>query len=86
MGIIVSSTPETDRSLNNSRIFFQVDGANQGSFLYTASVGPVTVYSYNTTFFAIENLTDGPHNITMMCGDANSSVDSVCLLDRIIYT
>lgn len=86
MGIIVSSAPETTRSMNNSRIFFQVDGTEQGSLMYNASLGPEVVFSYNITFFAKEDLPNGLHNVTMLCGDGNPSIDSVCLLDRIIYT
>ncbi|KLO06177.1 hypothetical protein SCHPADRAFT_883060 [Schizopora paradoxa] len=85
MGIVISSTPRTSTSLNNSRIFFQVDGVDQGSFLFEASLGTEVVYSYNTTFFAKEDLPNGTHNVTMMCGDAEPG-DSLCLLDRFIYT
>ncbi|KLO06176.1 hypothetical protein SCHPADRAFT_946301 [Schizopora paradoxa] len=60
VGIIVSSTPET----NSTEV----------------------VYSYNTTFLAKEGLSDGLHNVTMMCGTGDPSIDSVCLLDRFIYT
>ncbi|KLO13077.1 hypothetical protein SCHPADRAFT_381861 [Schizopora paradoxa] len=86
MGIIVTNTPATTASLNGSRIFFQVDGVDQGSFIFDASLGPKTTYSYNTTLFAKEDLLNGPHNVTMMCGDGNTSRDAVCLLDRFIYT
>ncbi|KLO06175.1 hypothetical protein SCHPADRAFT_838392 [Schizopora paradoxa] len=87
MGIIVISTPATINALNSSKIFFQVDGTTQGSFLSNASLGPETVYSYNTTLFAKTNLSNELHNITVMCGDgADPSADSVCLLDRFIYT
>ncbi|KLO06179.1 hypothetical protein SCHPADRAFT_697871 [Schizopora paradoxa] len=86
VGIIVSSTPETNRSLNNSRIFFQVDGEDAGSFLFDALISTEVVYSYNTTFFAKEDLPDGLHNVTLMCGTGDPSIDSVCLLDRFIYT
>lgn len=86
MGIIVKSTPENLGSMNNSRMSFQVDGINQGSYSYTASVGSLTTYSYNTTFFAMDDLSDGLHNITMICGDDDPESESVCLLDRFIYT
>lgn len=86
MGIIVSSAPETNRSLNNSRIFFQVDGADEASFMFNASLGNEVTYSYNTTLFAKEDLSNGLHNVTMMCGTGDPSTDSVCLLDRFIYT
>lgn len=86
MGIIISSIPQTNNALNNSRMSFQIDGINQTSFYHIASVGPEVVFSYNTTFFAKENLPDGFHNITIMCGDGNQTIGSNCLLDRIIYT
>ncbi len=86
MGIIVSGAPETNTSLNNSRLFFQVDGESQGSYLNTASVGPEVVYSYNETLFVQEGLPFGLHNITILNGDSKATVDSLCLLDRIIYT
>lgn len=87
MGIIVASTPATTDALNSSKIFFQVDGTTQGSFLHEASLGPETVYSYNTTLFAKTNLSNELHNITVLCGDGTDpSTDSLCLLDRFIYT
>ncbi|KLO08416.1 hypothetical protein SCHPADRAFT_609133 [Schizopora paradoxa] len=86
MGIVVSSAPESTTSLNNSRIFFQVDGADEASFMFNASLGSEVIYSYNTTLFAKEDLSDGLHNVTMMCGSGDPSTDSVCLLDRFIYT
>ncbi|KLO13075.1 hypothetical protein SCHPADRAFT_381477 [Schizopora paradoxa] len=89
MGIVVSSTPATNMSLNNSKIFFQVDGMDQGSFLYKASLGPEIIYSYNMTLFATENLSYGLHNVTITCGDGalpQRDPNSVCLLDRFIYT
>ncbi|KLO13087.1 hypothetical protein SCHPADRAFT_940659 [Schizopora paradoxa] len=84
MGISVSSSPETTKSLNNSRIFFRIDDEDAGSYFNTATVGSEVLYSYNVTFFAKENLPDGPHNITMLCG--NGTTTSLCLLDRFIYT
>ena len=86
MGVVVSSTPKTNRSLNNSRIFFQVDGADETSFMFNASLGSEVIYSYNMTLFSKEGIPDGPHNVTVMCGTGDSSIDSVCLLDRFIYT
>ncbi|KLO13074.1 hypothetical protein SCHPADRAFT_997608 [Schizopora paradoxa] len=85
MGVIVSNTPATNTSLNNSRIFFQVDNIDQGSFLHTASLGSITTYSYNTTLFAKEGLSNGVHSVTMLCGDG-SHIDSLCLFDRFVYT
>ncbi|KLO13082.1 hypothetical protein SCHPADRAFT_940654 [Schizopora paradoxa] len=86
MGILIPSAPSTNDSVNNTRMFFQIDGIDQGSFTHIASVGPETLYSYNATFFAMENLPDGQHNITIMCGDGNQGILSNCLLDRVIYT
>lgn len=82
----MTSAPATTLSLNNSRIFSQVDGIEQGSFIYNASLGSEVTYQYNIMFFAKEGLTDELHNVTMMCGDGNPSLNSICLLDRIIYT
>lgn len=86
VGIVVTSTPATTGPLNNSRIFFQVDGTGKGSFVFNASLGSEIVYAYNTTVFMKEDLSNGPHNITVMCGDGDPSIQSVCLLDRFIYT
>ncbi|KLO13083.1 hypothetical protein SCHPADRAFT_382267 [Schizopora paradoxa] len=86
MGIIISKSPSTNNPLNNTRMFFQIDGVDQGNFTHFASVGSEVVYSYNTTFFSKENLSNGQHNITIMCGDGNQSIASNCLLDRVIYT
>lgn len=85
VGITVFSSPPTTQSLNNSKIFFQVDGEDQGSFLHSALVGMEVVYSYNTILFSKEGLSEGLHNVTMICGDGSSTVDSLCLLDRFIY-
>ncbi|KLO13080.1 hypothetical protein SCHPADRAFT_904487 [Schizopora paradoxa] len=86
MGIIVASIPQTNYSLNNSRLFFQIDGEDQGNYLHVASIGPEIVYSYNALFFAKEDLPYGLHNITIMNGDSSPAPDSLCLLDRIVYT
>ncbi|KLO13078.1 hypothetical protein SCHPADRAFT_381645 [Schizopora paradoxa] len=85
VGIIVSSTPAVNTALNNTMIFFQVDGTDQGSFLYFATLATEVVYSYNVTFFSMEGLSDGPHNITMICGNG-IPILSLCLIDRVIYT
>ena len=72
--------------MNNSRLFFGIDGEMQGSYVNNAVVGPEVVYAYNTTLFAQTGLTSGQHSITIECGDGNPAIDSVCLIDRIIYT
>ena len=86
MGILVASTPETSSSKNSTRMFFQIDGTVQGNYSYTASIATDTAYSYNIIFFAKEGLSDELHNITIICGDGDPNLDSICLLDRIIYT
>ncbi|KLO13076.1 hypothetical protein SCHPADRAFT_381499 [Schizopora paradoxa] len=86
VGIIVLSTPATSSPLNNTRMFFQVDGAKEESFSNDASLGDEVIYSYNVTLFSKTGLENGLHNITMICGDGRSSADSLCLLDEIIYT
>lgn len=86
IGITVSNTPATNYSLNSTKMFFEVDGIDHGSFFFEASLGSEVVYSYNTTLFAKEGLSNGLHNVTMMCGNGVSNPDSICLLDRIIYT
>ncbi|KLO13084.1 hypothetical protein SCHPADRAFT_928764, partial [Schizopora paradoxa] len=86
IGINIASTPETSSSLNNTRMFFQIDGAIQGSYNHTASIATDTTFSYGAVFFAQEGLSNELHNITIICGDGDPNLDSICLLDRIIYS
>jgi len=86
MGIFVSTAPESNTSLNHSTLFFQINGTLQGSFIRTASIGSEIEYTYNTPYFVKENLPFGNHNITILNGDNETAVDSLCLLDRILYT
>ncbi|KLO13088.1 hypothetical protein SCHPADRAFT_940660 [Schizopora paradoxa] len=83
-GIVVSTNQETTGSLNNSRMSFQIDGQDVGSYNHTAAVDSKTTYLYNVTLFAKEDLSYGLHNFTMTCGSETSN--SLCLLDRLIYT
>ncbi|KLO13086.1 hypothetical protein SCHPADRAFT_940658 [Schizopora paradoxa] len=83
-GIVVSTIPETTGSLNNSIMSFQIDDQDVGSYNHTAAVDSETTYLYNVTLFAKEDLPYGRHNFTMTCGSETSN--SLCLLDRLIYT
>ncbi|KLO13079.1 hypothetical protein SCHPADRAFT_874504 [Schizopora paradoxa] len=86
MGIVIASMKKTSTSLNNTRLSFEIDGEDQGTYLHVASIGSDIVYSYDTLFFAKEDLPFDFHNITIMVGNSVDNQDSLCLLDRIIYT
>lgn len=86
IGIFVSTAPSSATDLNNSRIFVQINGTDEGNFIKSAIVGGNAIYEYNTTFFAKEGLPFGQHNITILNGDSEATSVSLCLLDRIIYT
>ncbi|KLO13081.1 hypothetical protein SCHPADRAFT_382079 [Schizopora paradoxa] len=86
MGIVIASMERTSTSLNNTRLTFEIDGEDQGTYLHIASIGPETVFSYNTLVFAKDDLPYGFHNITILVGNSTPARDSLCLLDRIIYT
>ncbi|KAF9077660.1 hypothetical protein BDP27DRAFT_1441709 [Rhodocollybia butyracea] len=68
----------------NSNVGFYIDGLLRHTLVDTSP--SVNGYQYNVSVFSVDSLMPGQHTLTLQNGNSNALIESVVLLDYIIFS